>query len=339
MIVVMKKGCSRDKIQAAREKVIELGYLPHMIEGVERTVIAAVGDERGKSMAKETLEQQPGVEKVILVLEPFKLASKEFKPERTAVSVNGIEVGGQRISVIAGPCSVESREQIIEVATRVKEAGAQFLRGGAYKPRTSPFAFQGLEEEGLKLLVEARERTGLPIVTEIMSPTDVHLFEEYSDVIQVGARNVQNFALLKALGKVKRPVLLKRGLSTTIQEFLLCAEYILAGGNENVILCERGIRTFETATRNTLDLNAVPVLASKTHLPIIVDPSHGTGYWRWVAPMAKAAVACGADGLIIEVHNQPEKALSDGGQSLKPEKFATLMGELRRFAEAAGRTL
>lgn len=339
MVVVMQKGAAREKIEAVRNRVIELGYTPHMIEGVERTVIAAVGDERGKAAAKENLEQLNGVEQVLRILEPYKLASKDYKKEKTPIQINGVSLGGRKIAVIAGPCSVESEAQITGVAEEVKKGGASFLRGGAYKPRTSPFTFQGLEEEGLKLLAKARERTGLPIVTEIVNPADVGLFEEYSDVIQVGARNVQNFALLKALGKVKRPVLLKRGMSTTIQEFLLCAEYILSGGNDRVILCERGIRTFETATRNTLDLNAVPVLLEKTHLPIIVDPSHGTGYWQYVAPMAKAAVACGADGLIIEVHNQPEKALSDGGQSLKPKKFVALMQELRRFAEAADRTL
>jgi len=341
MIVVMKAGATNDEIDAVIERVEELGYRAHLIRGVERTVVGCVGDERqDKSIIAEMLPSMGGVERVMPILEPYKLASRQVRAETTQVRINeNVAVGGQRLAIMAGPCSVEGREQLFEVARAVKEAGGNILRGGAYKPRTSPYSFQGLEAEGLKLLAEARDETGLPVVTEIMDPHDVGIVSEYSDILQVGARNVQNFALLKKLGKANKPVLLKRGMSTTIKEWLQSAEYILSEGNPDVILCERGIRTFETATRNTLDLNAVPVLKEKTHLPVIVDPSHGTGYWQYVTPMAFAGVACGADGLMIEVHPHPDKAWSDGGQSLTPKRFKQLLTALKAFAEAAGRSV
>jgi 3-deoxy-7-phosphoheptulonate synthase len=276
---------------------------------------------------------------VVPILKEYKLASRDVRPEPSIIEVNGVKFGGKKIPVIAGPCSVEGKDQVVGIAREVKRSGASLLRGGAFKPRTSPYTFQGMAEEGLKLLDEARKVTGLSIVTEVMDSKDVELVERYSDIVQIGTRNAQNFSLLKEVGQCKKPVLLKRGLSMTVKEFLMAAEYILSHGNKNVILCERGIRTFENATRNTLDLSAIPVLKEQTHLPVIVDPSHGTGYWQYVSPMAKAAVAAGADGLMIEVHNCPEEALSDGPQSLKPKKFDILMTELRPFAEAAGREL
>lgn len=339
MIVVMKSGASKEQIEKAVTTLDELGYKAHLIEGVLRTVIGAVGDERGKPQDVETLSILEGVEKVVPILQPYKLASRDFRAEDTEIKIGNTVVGNNKLPVIAGPCSVESEEQILEIAKSVKESGASMLRGGAYKPRTSPYAFQGLGVEGLKLLAKAREITGLPIVTEILDPHDLDAVVEYADVLQIGARNSQNYALLKQVGKSKKPVLLKRGMSTTIIEFLMCAEYILSEGNENVILCERGIRTFETATRNTFDLNAIPVLKEKTHLPVFADPSHGTGYWQYVIPMALAAIAAGADGLIIEVHNNPEVAISDGGQSLKPKKFATLMEKAGPVARAVGRDI
>jgi len=280
------------------------------------------------------------VESVLPILQPYKLASKEVKKERSIIRVTDtVAIGGKEIIVMAGPCSVEGEEQIIETALAVRDAGAQMLRGGAFKPRTSPYSFQGLEEEGLKLLAKAREASGLPFVTEVINPETVDLVAEYSDMLQIGARNAQNFALLKRVGQIRKPVLLKRGMSMTIQEFLMSAEYIMSEGNQSVILCERGIRTFETATRNTLDLSAIPVLREKTHLPIVADPSHGTGNYHYVAAMAFAAVAAGADGLMIEVHSDPDHASSDGPQSLKPSKFAKMMEKLKLFAEAADRTL
>ena len=339
MIVVMKSGASREEIDKAKATMVELGYQPHPIEGLLRTVIGAIGDERGKPEDVEALSILHGVEKVIPILPAHKLASREFKPEDTQINVGDTVVGNKKIPVIAGPCSVESEEQLMEIARAIKESGATMLRGGAYKPRSSPYTFQGMGIEGLKLLAQAREETGLPIVTEILDPHDLDAVVEYADVLQIGARNSQNYALLKQVGKSKKPVLLKRGMSTTIKEFLMCAEYILAEGNEDVMLCERGIRTFETATRNTFDLNAIPVLKEKTHLPIIADPSHGTGYWQYVTPMALAAIAAGADGIIVEVHNNPEVAVSDGGQSLKPEKFAALMEKAASVAKAVGRDI
>ncbi|HML95354.1 MAG TPA: 3-deoxy-7-phosphoheptulonate synthase [Thermodesulfobacteriota bacterium] len=339
MIVVMKSGASKEQIEKAVSTLDELGYKAHLIEGVLRTVIGAVGDERGKPQDVETLSILEGVEKVMPILQPYKLASREFRTENTEFKIGSAVIGNNKLPVIAGPCSVESEEQILEIARAVKDAGATMLRGGAYKPRTSPYAFQGLGIEGLKLLAKAKEITGLPIVTEILDPHDLDAVVEYADVLQIGARNSQNYALLKQVGKSKKPVLLKRGMSTTIMEFLMCAEYILSEGNENVMLCERGIRTFETATRNTFDLNAIPVLKEKTHLPVFADPSHGTGYWQYVTPMALAAIAAGADGLIIEVHNNPAVAISDGGQSLKPKKFATLMEKAAPVAKAVGREI
>jgi len=338
MIIVMKSGVTEADVEEVCRRVVELGYQPHTIHGEIKTVIAAVGEERGQADLR-ILEALETVEAVMPVQQPFKLASRETKSQPSEVPVNGISIGGKQLAVMAGPCSVESRDQVLEVAEAVKAAGATILRGGAYKPRTSPYAFQGLKEQGLKYLAEAKKRTGLSVVTEVLETESVELVAEYADILQIGARNVQNFSLLKRVAEAGKPVLLKRGMSTSIQEWLLSAEYILSGGNPRVILCERGIRTFETATRFTLDLNAVPVVKKLSHLPVIVDPSHGTGHWDLVAPMAKGAIACGADGLIIEVHPRPEEALSDGPQSLKPAKFAQLMQELRPVALAVGRDL
>ena len=339
MIIVMRKGASREELAEVKKRIKELGYKPHVIHGETRNVVGAVGDERGKTVL-QSLESMPGVENVVPILKPYKLASKEVKPEPTAVDiVPGLAVGGGRLVVMAGPCSVESEEQILETARAVKAAGATVLRGGAYKPRTSPYSFQGMEEDGLKLLALAREETGLPIVTEVVNPRDVVLVAKYADIMQVGARNVQNFALLKMLGQLDKPILLKRGMATTIQEYLMSAEYILSEGNQRVILCERGIRTFETATRNTLDISAIPVLRGQTHLPIIVDPSHATGHAALVPSMCYASVAAGCDGLIVEVHPHPETAASDGPQSLRPTDFAAMMTKLREFAAVSGKTI
>lgn len=339
MIVVMKNEATKEEIDKVKSLIQELGYKPHPIEGILRTVIGVVGDDRGKPHHAEVLRQCNGVDKVVPIEQPYKLASKEVQGSTSPVKVAGTIVGDKNIAVIAGPCSVENEEQLMAIAKSVKASGATMLRGGAFKPRTSPYSFQGLGKEGLKLLAAAREETGLPIVTELMDPDDIELLEEYADVLQIGARNSQNYALLKLVGKSKKAVLLKRGMSTTINEFLMCAEYILSEGNPNVMLCERGIRTFETATRNTFDLNAIPVLKEKTHLPVFADPSHGTGYWQYVTPMTLAAIAAGADGLAIEVHNNPEIAVSDGGQSLKPEKFEDLMKKAAPVAAAVGRTI
>ncbi|MFQ5450513.1 MAG: 3-deoxy-7-phosphoheptulonate synthase [Nitrospinaceae bacterium] len=338
MIIVMKSGATPEQIQAVEDQITHLGYKPHEIVGVERKVIGAVGDERGKDRL-QAIEAMAGVESVLPILKPYKLASREVKSQDSVIPVGDRTIGGKEIALIAGPCSVESKEQICLTARLVKEAGANFMRGGAFKPRTSPYSFQGLEEEGLQLLDEAKKLTGLPIVTEVMNPREVHLVARYADVMQVGARNVQNFSLLKELGQINKPILLKRGLMTTIKEFLMSAEYILSEGNKNVILCERGIRTFETATRNTLDLSCIPVLKKETHLPVIIDPSHGTGHWDLVIPMARAAIAAGADGLMIEVHPDPTNAFSDGPQSLKPSKFTQLVVSLRPFIELMGRSL
>ena len=332
MIIVMKRKADEEKVDNVITWVESLGYKAHVSKGVERTIIGAVGDERGK-VALMAAENMPGVEKIMPILAPYKLASRETKEGNTVIKVGDVEIGGPKCVVMAGPCAVESEEQLMEAAYVVKEAGASMLRGGAFKPRTSPYSFQGMGEEGLKLLARTREKTGLPIVTEVMSAAEVELVEGYADVLQVGARNVQNFVLLKAVGAARKPVLLKRGMMTTLEELLMSAEYILASGNDDVILCERGIRTFETATRNTLDISAVPVLKEKTHLPVIVDPSHAIGQWRFVLPLAKAAVAVGADGLLIEVHPDPDHALCDGAQSLKPEKFYNLMDEIQSIAK------
>jgi len=338
LIVVLKAHATEDEIQTVVRMVEDLDYRAHVIRGVERTVVACVGEERGEHQLGH-LESLAFVDRVMPVLRTFKLAAREVRPEGSRIEVDGVEIGGKRLTVIAGPCAVESREQVEETALAVKRAGAHMLRGGAFKPRTSPYAFQGMEDEGLRLLKEAGRKAGLPVVTEIMDPHDIDLVMEHADMLQVGARNAQNFSLLRRLGKVRKPILLKRGMSTKIEEFLMAAEYILSEGNPDVVLCERGIRTFETATRNTLDLNAVPLLKEWSHLPVIVDPSHGTGIWSLVAPMSLAAVAAGADGLLIEVHPNPAQARSDGPQQLKPERFAQLMRALQPVAEAVGRSL
>ena len=338
MIIVMKANAAEEEIAAVTRRITALGFRPHLSRGDVRTIIGCVGDERGK-IQLQTLEVYPGVESVVPILQPFKLASKEVKQTKTVVRIGDIAIGGERLCIMAGPCSVESEDQVLASAVAVKAAGATVLRGGAFKPRTSPYAFQGLEEEGLQLLAKARAATGLKIVTEVVKPEDVDLVAKYADILQVGARNTQNFALLKRCGEAKKPVLFKRGMATTIKEYLQAAEYILSEGNYDVILCERGIRTFETATRFTLDLNAVPVLNDLTHLPVIVDPAHGTGHWKYVTAMSRAAIAAGADGLLLEVHPKPEEALSDGVQSLKPSVFQELMRQIKPVAEAVGRTL
>ncbi len=337
MIVVLKPGLSEVEIQKVVERIERFGLRAHISEGKERTIIGAIGDER--LLADQSLESFPGVEKVLPILKPYKLVSREFQRANSVIEVRGHQIGGKKIHVMAGPCSVESRDQVMESAIPVKEAGGTFLRGGAFKPRTSPYSFQGLGEEGLGYLVHAREITGLPIITEVLDPRDLDLVCRYTDILQVGARNMQNFKLLTEVGKLDKPVMLKRGMSATIQEFLLSAEYIATEGNRKIILCERGIRTYETETRNTLDLSAVPLLKQLSHLPVFVDPSHGTGRWDLVAPMALAGIAAGADGLLIEVHSHPEVALSDGPQSLKPKKFVALMNDLKKVAEAVGREI
>lgn len=337
MIIVLRPDATEEQKYHIVRKLKSLGLQAHISKGTERTVIGAIGDEA--VLRTIPLEAIPGVEAVHPILKPYKLASREFRKENTVIRVGNAEIGGRKIVVMAGPCAVENKALLVQIADEVKKAGAGFLRGGAFKPRTSPYTFQGLGEEGLKYLAEARERTGLPVVTEVMDPRDMDAIVKYADMVQIGARNMQNFRLLKEVGEHHKPVLLKRGISATIKEWLMSAEYIMAGGNHNVILCERGIRTYETATRNTLDLSAVPVLKQLTHLPVIVDPSHAVGKWDLVAPMAKAAVAAGADGLMIEVHSNPEEALSDGEQSLKPGVFKQLMDELRPIAKAVGREI
>ena len=328
MIIVMKRSATDEQIDSVIRWIESVGYKAHPSRGVERTIIGAVGDQRGKEQLR-FLESMSGVEKTLPILKPYKLACREFREANTIVMVGNVAVGGNGAVVMAGPCSVESEEQIMESAYIARKGGADILRGGAFKPRTSPYAFQGMEEEGLKILKQAGDSVGLPIVTEVMNTTDVDLVEEYADMIQIGARNVQNFALLKKVGKAKKPVLLKRGMMTTIEELLMSAEYILSSGNEKVVLCERGIRTFETATRNTLDISAVPVLKELTHLPVIVDPSHAAGHWKYVRSLARCALAVGADGIMVEVHPEPERAVSDGIQSLKPERFYQMMEEFR----------
>jgi 3-deoxy-7-phosphoheptulonate synthase len=336
MVIVMKHNATAEEIEQVVQHIGSLGFRAHLSVGEERTIIGVIGDER--PVEPEHFELFAGVERAVRILHPFKLASRDFHPEDSVVRINGISVGGNQVIVMAGPCSVESREQLMETTAAVKAAGAHILRGGAWKPRTSPYAFQGLGLKGLELLREARDEFHLPIVTEVMSPQDVTLVAQYVDILQVGARNMQNFALLSAVGQVQKPVLLKRGLMSTVEELLMAAEYILSHGNQRVMLCERGIRTFEPSTRNTFDINAIPVLKSLTHLPIIADPSHGTGKWELVTPVARAAVAAGVDGLIVEVHPDPAHALSDGAQSLKPDKFARLVQDVRHVAEAIGRT-
>ncbi len=335
MIIVMQSRASTEQIAAVVARIEALGYRPHLSKGEETTIIGVIGDDRPIDPAQ--FELLDGVEKTVPILKPYKLASRTMHPPDTLVPLNGVQVGGKQLAIIAGPCAVESREQLLEVAHAVKEAGATALRGGAFKPRSSPYSFQGLGEAGLELLAEARAETGLPVVTEAMAPEHVPLVGKYADVIQIGARNMQNFMLLTAAGEFGKTVLLKRGMMSTMEEWLMSAEYILAQGNGRVILCERGIRTFERYTRNTTDINAIPVLKQLTHLPVILDPSHSTGKWEYVSAVAKAGIAAGADGLIVEVHAHPELAVSDGMQSLRPDRFAQMVLDVRRVAEAVGR--
>ncbi|MCI6611628.1 3-deoxy-7-phosphoheptulonate synthase [Mitsuokella jalaludinii] len=337
MIIVMKPDATKENIQKVEERLHQVGLKAHLSTGEDCTIIGVIGDR--KKITNLEVSMLEGVEKTVRITEKYKLVSRHFHPEDTIVDVDGVKIGGKEVVVMAGPCSVESIEQLREAAKAVKAGGAKFLRGGAFKPRTSPYDFQGLAEEGLKMLREVADEEGLKVVTEIVDKDDIELVGKYADVYQVGARNMQNFQLLKALGKAKKPVMLKRGLAATISEWLNAAEYIMAGGNEQVIFCERGIRTYETFTRNTLDLSAVAAIKELSHLPIIVDPSHGTGRWEMVRPMARAAVAAGCDGLIIEVHPHPEVALSDGDQSLTPKNFNALMGELGKICTVMGRTL
>jgi 3-deoxy-7-phosphoheptulonate synthase len=337
MMIIMKSNATPQEVEHVIEHIKAVGLAPHLSQGVNATVIGAIGETH--DIPTDIFEVLDGVEAVQRITQPYKLASRQFHPENSVFPLDGFTVGGEELTLIAGPCSVESRSQILETAHAVKEAGACALRGGVFKPRTSPYSFQGLGEEGLELLAEAREATGLPIVVEIMSQVQIDLMVRYVDVLQVGARNMQNFNLLRVIGETQTPVLLKRGLSASIEELLMSAEYILAGGNKQVMLCERGIRTFETATRNTTDINAVPVLKSLTHLPVILDPSHSTGHFDYVAAIARAAVAAGADGLIVEVHPDPAHALSDGRQSLKPEKFAAMVKQVGQIAEIMDRRL
>jgi 3-deoxy-7-phosphoheptulonate synthase len=327
MIILMKRNATQEQIDGVTEWISSVGYQPHISQGIERTLIGAIGDDRGKIHLKSAAFLT-GVEKIVPILKPYKLAGREFREQDTIIQVGDVRIGGDGFTVMAGPCSIESLEQMMECGYVAKKAGAQIIRGGAFKPRTSPYSFQGMAEEGLKLLREVGDRVGMPVVTEVMNTTDVDLVEEYSDILQIGARNVQNFALLKRVGRSRKPILLKRGMMTTIEELLMSAEYILSEGNEQVILCERGIRTFETATRNTLDISAVPVLKELTHLPVIIDPSHATGHARYVIPLTRAAVAVGAHGVIVEIHPTPETAFCDGPQSLRPEEFYRLMDEV-----------
>lgn len=339
-IIVLKPTATEANINLLIKKLQDKGLRAHVSQGTERTIIGVIGDTSKVTEDEEdAIRAIDGVENVVRIIKPYKLASREFKKENTIINIKGTAIGGKRVPVIAGPCAVENRETLIEIAKKVKSAGASFLRGGAFKPRTSPYTFQGLGEEGLQYLAEASKLTGLPVVTEVMDPRDIEAVEKYADVIQIGARNMQNFRLLLEVGSTRKPVLLKRGLSSTIKEWLMSAEYIMSRGNQEVMLCERGIRTFETATRNTLDLSAVPLLKQLTHLPVVIDPSHAVGKWELVSAMAKAAVAAGADALMIEVHLNPAEAYSDGEQSLKPDIFETLMRELKPVAEAVGREM
>ncbi len=339
MIIVMKRGSQESAVTEVMKRLVDLGLQGHLSTGVERTVIGVVGVTAAIPDLRERLELMLGVEEVVPISKPFKLSSREFEPKDTEIKVGGVTIGGNQVVVIAGPCAAESHEQVMSTARAVKASGATILRGGAFKPSTSPYSFRGLGEEGLKLLFEAKEETGLPLITEVLTPQEVELVAKYADILQVGARSMQNFILLDEVGMTKKPVMLKRGISATIQEWLLAVEYILAQGNRQVILCERGIRTFETYTRNTMDLSAIPLLQKLSHLPVIADPSHGTGKWYLVSPMALAAVAAGADGLMIEVHPSPDNALKDGAQSLTFEHFDDLMKQLTPIAAAVGRTV
>jgi len=339
-IIVLRPDATDEALRHLLKKLESKGLSAHVSKGTERTIVGVIGDtSRVTEEEEDAIRVMTGVENVMRILKPYKLASREFKAEGTLIDVKGRVIGDKKIQVIAGPCAIENKTLIMNIAEKVKDAGASFIRGGAFKPRTSPYSFQGLGEEGLQYLADARERTGLPVVTELMDPRDIEIMVKYADIIQIGARNMQNFRLLLEVGSVRKPVLLKRGLSATVKEWLMSAEYIMSRGNHQVILCERGIRTFETATRNTLDLSCVPLLKQITHLPVVVDPSHGVGKWDLVPPMAKAAVAAGADGLLIEVHTNPEEAMSDGEQSLKTEAFSVLMGELKAVASAVGREI
>jgi 3-deoxy-7-phosphoheptulonate synthase len=335
MVIVMEQAARASEVAALVAKVESMGFRVHLMKGEERTLVGVVGD--GRPLDRGQIEAMPGVDKTLAVLRPFKLASREMHPEDSLVALNGSKVGGKKVAVIAGPCSVESRSQLLEAAHAVAQAGATALRGGAFKPRTSPYSFQGLGLEGLELLAEAREETGLPVVTEAMAPEQIPLVAQHADVIQIGARNMQNFNLLQAAGKAGLPVLLKRGMMATIEEWLMAAEYILSQDNPQVMLCERGIRTFEPLTRYTTDINAVPAVKSLSHLPLILDPSHGTGNWEYVTAVARAGIAAGADGLIVEVHPRPEEARSDGAQSLRPEVFEELVRQVSQVARAVGR--
>lgn len=335
MIIVLRPDATQKQIKHIVEKVKKLGLKPMISRGVERTIIGVIGEE--DILRVQPLEVYPGVEKVMPVLAPYKLVSREFKPEKTIVTAGSVKIGGKKVVVMAGPCSIESYDQLLKIAKAVKKAGATILRGGAFKPRTSPYAFQGLGEEGLKYLHQAGKETGMPVVTELMDIRDLDAVERYSDMIQIGARNMQNFNLLKEVGLSKKPILLKRGMMSTVKEWLMSAEYVLCNGNFNVVLCERGIRTFEEATRFTMDISSIPVVKNLSHLPVIADPSHATGKWGLVPPVAKAAVAAGCDGLLVEVHTNPEEALSDGVQSLMPQKFEMMMQEVRSVARAVGR--
>jgi 3-deoxy-7-phosphoheptulonate synthase len=337
MMLIMKSDANPEQIGQVIQTIQAEGLKAHISTGEERTIIGIVGDIR--MVRQEQFLLLPGVDRIVRISRPYKIASREFIPQNSIFPINGVHIGGNEIIVIAGPCSVESRERLLETAFAIREAGGHALRGGAFKPRTSPYSFQGLGQEGLEYLAEARELTGLPVVTEVMSPEQVPLVAQYADILQIGARNMQNYALLHAAGESQHPVLLKRGISATLEEMLMAAEYILSHGNRRVILCERGIRTYETSTRNTTDINAIPVLKAQTHLPVILDPSHSTGYWEYVTAIARAGIAAGADGLMVEVHPSPEEALSDGGQSLKPERFADLIKQVGLIAEAVGRKM
>jgi 3-deoxy-7-phosphoheptulonate synthase len=336
MLVLMNQEVTKEQIDRVKQKIVSLGYMPHEIPGAQRVAIGITGNKGG--LDPDLFRSLPGVEDAVPVSKPFKLVSREVKPENTVVSVGADRIGGPELTMIAGPCSVESREQILEIAEILSGMGVKFLRGGAFKPRTSPYSFQGLKNEGLELLREAADKTGMHVVTEVKDTETLPLVAQYADVLQIGARNMYNFSLLEQVGDLRRPVILKRGLSATIEELLMSAEYIASRGNYNIILCERGIRTFETYTRNTLDLNAVPVIKKLSHLPIIVDPSHGTGAWDLVTPMAEAAIVAGADGLMIEVHQDPQAALSDGFQSLKPGNFRVLLDRIRELSAFVHRT-
>ncbi len=338
MIITMSSSATKKEIARVKEKIKELGYEAKTFRGVKKAVIHVIGATDRERIA-QSVEQLPGVERLTPILSPFKLGSREFHPEDTIVSINGKTIGGKEIVIMAGPCAVESEDVILKIAKEVKKAGASILRGGAFKPRSSPYSFQGLGEKGLKILAEARKQTGLSIITEVVSEIDVPLVAKYADILQIGARNMQNYQLLKTVGRFNKPVLLKRGISATIEEWLMAAEYIQSEGNHHVILCERGIRTFETYTRYTLDISTVPVIKELSHLPIIVDPSHPAGNSKYVPALARAAIAAGADGILIEVHTQPSKALSDGKQSIKPEIFNGLMEDLKKIAEAMGRKI